>query len=39
MGARELCFTPAVELARRIHARTLSPVELMQAVLERIEAS
>jgi len=33
----ELCFTPATELAARIAARELSPVELMDAVLDRIE--
>jgi Asp-tRNA(Asn)/Glu-tRNA(Gln) amidotransferase A subunit family amidase len=33
----ELCFTPATELAARIAARELSPVELMDAVLARIE--
>ncbi len=32
----ELCFTPATELAARIAARELSPVELMDAVLARI---
>src|SRR5215470_14921834 len=34
----ELCFTPATELARRIRARELSPVELLDAVLARVEA-
>jgi Asp-tRNA(Asn)/Glu-tRNA(Gln) amidotransferase A subunit family amidase len=34
----ELCFTPASELAARIAARELSPVELMDAVLARIDA-
>jgi len=33
----ELCFTPATELARAIAARELSPVELVDAVLDRIE--
>src|SRR3954454_19519979 len=33
----ELCFTPATELAPAIAARELSPVELVDAVLERIE--
>ena len=33
----ELCFTPATELAERIAARELSPVELVDAVLARIE--
>src|SRR5215469_16336378 len=34
----ELCFTPAQELARRIRARELSPVELLEAVLARVDA-
>ncbi|HXM58215.1 MAG TPA: amidase family protein [Candidatus Dormibacteraeota bacterium] len=34
----ELCFTPAVELAGRIRSRELSPVELLDAVLARVEA-
>ncbi len=38
MDATELCFIPAVELAQRIRARELSPVELVEAVLARIEA-
>src|SRR3954453_7655975 len=33
----ELCFTPATELARAIAARELSPIELLDAVLDRIE--
>jgi aspartyl-tRNA(Asn)/glutamyl-tRNA(Gln) amidotransferase subunit A len=33
----DLCFTPATELAARIRRRELSPVELMGAVLARIE--
>ncbi|WGX95803.1 amidase [Nocardioides sp. L-11A] len=33
----ELCFTSAHELAARIRRRELSPVELMDAVLERVE--
>jgi Asp-tRNA(Asn)/Glu-tRNA(Gln) amidotransferase A subunit family amidase len=33
----ELCFTPATELADKIASRELSPVELMDAVLDRIE--
>jgi Asp-tRNA(Asn)/Glu-tRNA(Gln) amidotransferase A subunit family amidase len=32
----ELCFMPATELAARIAARELSPVELMDAVLARL---
>ncbi len=35
----DLAFTPAADLAAMIHARTLSPVELMRATLARIEAS
>jgi Asp-tRNA(Asn)/Glu-tRNA(Gln) amidotransferase A subunit family amidase len=38
MDTTELCFTPATELARAIRAKTLSPVEIMAAVLARIEA-
>ena len=34
----ELCFMPATELARRIRRRELSPVELLDAVLARVEA-
>jgi Asp-tRNA(Asn)/Glu-tRNA(Gln) amidotransferase A subunit family amidase len=33
----DLCFTPAVELVRRIRARELSPVEIVDASLTRIE--
>jgi Amidase len=35
----DLCATPAVELARLIRARELSPAELLAAVLARIEAA
>src|SRR5262245_34923091 len=38
MNARDLCFTPAHELAARIRGRELSPVELMRATLARIDA-
>ena len=38
MDATDLCFTPATELAAMMRRRTLSPVELMDAVLARIEA-
>lgn len=38
MTDEDLCFTPASELSRLIAARDLSPVELMGAVLGRIEA-
>jgi aspartyl-tRNA(Asn)/glutamyl-tRNA(Gln) amidotransferase subunit A len=34
----ELAYTPASELAARIKAKTLSPVELMDATLARIDA-
>src|SRR5205823_14085048 len=37
MEASDLCFTPATELGRLIHAKELSPVELVDAVLQRIE--
>ena len=33
----ELCFTPAAELASRIRRRDLSPVEVVEAFLGRIE--
>jgi Asp-tRNA(Asn)/Glu-tRNA(Gln) amidotransferase A subunit family amidase len=35
--ATELCYIPATELSRLIAARELSPVELTEAVLARIE--
>ncbi|HEY1935990.1 MAG TPA: amidase [Acetobacteraceae bacterium] len=35
----DLAFTSATELAARIRARALSPVELMRATLDRIERS
>jgi Asp-tRNA(Asn)/Glu-tRNA(Gln) amidotransferase A subunit family amidase len=38
MDGTELCFTPATELAAAIRRRQLSPVEIMDAVLARIEA-
>ena len=34
----ELFFAPAAELAARVRARELSPVDLMHATLERIDA-
>ena len=34
----ELCFTPATELARMFADRSVSPVEVMDAVLARLEA-
>ena len=33
----ELCYTPASQLAQMIRDRTLSPVELVDALLDRIE--
>jgi len=38
MDTTELCFTPATELAAAIRRRQLSPVEVVDAVLARIEA-
>jgi amidase len=35
---RDLCFTPAVELAKLYRTRKVSPLEVMQAVLARIDA-
>jgi amidase len=35
---RDLCFTPAVELQKLYRARKASPLEVMQAVLARIDA-
>jgi amidase len=35
---RDLTFTPAVALAKLYRARTVSPLEVMQAVLARIDA-
>jgi Asp-tRNA(Asn)/Glu-tRNA(Gln) amidotransferase A subunit family amidase len=37
MDTTELCYTPATELARLYRAKTLSPVEVTDAVLARIE--
>ena len=36
-GDTDLCFTPATTLARLIRARKVSPLEVTQAVLARIE--
>jgi amidase len=33
----ELCFTPAVQLARMLHARKVSATEVMKAFIQRIE--
>ncbi len=38
MSDRDLCFTPATELARLFRARKASPLEVMQAVLARIDS-
>ncbi|MBI1398256.1 MAG: amidase [Betaproteobacteria bacterium] len=38
MHDETLCFTPATELVRMIRDRTLSPVELMDAVIARAES-
>ena len=38
MPDRDLCFTPATELVRLYRARKVSPLEVMQAVLARIDA-
>src|SRR5437660_9770696 len=35
---RDLCFTPAVDLLKLYRARRLSPLDVMQAVLARIDA-
>src|SRR4029453_13253106 len=35
---RDLCFTPAIELSKLYRARKVSPLEVMQAVLARIDA-
>ncbi|MCZ6747846.1 MAG: amidase [SAR324 cluster bacterium] len=37
MNAEDLCFTSATELAEAIRTKALSPVEIAEAVLERIE--
>ncbi len=38
MNAPDLCFTPAADLIRLFRARKTSPLEVMQAVLARIDA-
>ena len=38
MSDRDLCFTPATELHRLYQARKTSPLEVMRAVLERVDA-
>ena len=37
MNDDDLCFAPASQLAPLIHSKQLSPVDVMQAVLNRIE--
>ncbi len=37
MSPEDLCYTPATELARLVRSKTLSPVEILGAVLARIE--
>ncbi len=37
MADRDLCFTPATELVRLFRARKVSPLEVMQAVVARID--
>ncbi|HWU38610.1 MAG TPA: amidase family protein, partial [Candidatus Acidoferrum sp.] len=37
MTGRDLCFTPATELIRLFRTRKVSPLEVMQAVLARID--
>ncbi len=37
MSDEDLCFAPATELAHRIATRKLSPVELLEAIIARIE--
>ncbi len=38
MSDRDLCFTPATELHRLYRQRKTSPLEVMRAVLERVDA-
>lgn len=37
LSAEDLCFTPAVELREMLGKKAISPVELIQAFLERID--
>ncbi len=37
MNSTELCYTPATDLARMLRTRELSPVEIVDALLARIE--
>ncbi len=34
---RDLCFTPATELSRLYRSRKVSPLEVLRAVLERLD--
>ena len=38
MPLHDLCFTPATELQRLFRSRKTSPLEVMQAVLARVDA-
>ena len=38
MSPEELCYLPATELAPLIRSKQVSPVEVCEAVLARIEA-
>lgn len=38
MAAQELCFVSIADLAQQIQQRSISPVEVTQAYLERIQA-
>ena len=37
MNSSDLCFTSAMDLAREYRAGTLSPVEVVDAILDRID--
>jgi aspartyl-tRNA(Asn)/glutamyl-tRNA(Gln) amidotransferase subunit A len=37
MNNEEICFTPATELSRMIRSKAISPVEIMEAVVERAQ--
>jgi Asp-tRNA(Asn)/Glu-tRNA(Gln) amidotransferase A subunit family amidase len=39
MEATELCYTPATQLAAASRTKQVSPVEVVDAVLRRIEAT
>ncbi len=38
MSPRDLCYTPAADLVRLFRARSISPLEVMQAVLARLDS-